>query len=96
MSGPSNRPDLHPAGHAASAKPQTSSYTLLSHTQAVRDVAPRCLGRPHDPHHLAALHAVVPRHRVRELYARQLRVFHLVPAGCNPLCELRDITYTSM
>ena len=95
-SGPSSSPRLHSLGHAAGAKPANFSYTLLSHTQAVGDVAPRCLGRPHNAHHLAALHAVVPRHRVRKLYARQLRVFDLVSAGCSPLCELRDISHSSM
>ena len=69
-------------------KAQIVPYTLSSHTQAVGDVAPRCLGRPHNAHHLAPLHAVVPRHRVRKLYAWQLRVLDLVPAGRNPLCEL--------
>ncbi len=78
-----SRPSLVGAisGWSEAGQPwHSSSCRTRSYTQAVRDVAPSRLGRPHDAHHLAALHAIVARDGVVELYPRQLRVLHLVPA----------------
>ena len=78
---------------AASLHHGSSSHSLHSCTYArpgsyaepVGDVAPGCLGRPHNAHHLTALHAIVPGHRVCKLDARQLGVLYLIPAPCKPL-----------
>ena len=49
------------------------------HAQPVSHISASSFRRPHNADNMAALHPIVARHRIVELYSGQLRVPHLIP-----------------
>lgn len=54
-------------------------HIVYLHAQPVRHISASSFRGPHNADNVAALHPIVARHRIIELYPGQLRIPHLVP-----------------